>query len=404
MREMRRLARLAAVGICMLAALSGLLWLEHRRPLSLPEPTGPFAVGRTSYEWTEPTGRNEPAGEVGAKRDLVVWMWYPAKRGTALRRAAYVPQAWSAALRKYSGPVISALTRDSAKVQTHSFEDAEVSAETQTFPVVLMRAGLGALTTDYTTLAEDLASHGYVVVGFDAPGRTVVVVFSDGRVMIRKPENNPETLSDGAAKQLAQRLLVMWISDLQFVTDQLERLNQGGAGGRFAARLDMTRIGIFGHSFGGAQAAEFCREDARCKAGVDIDGRPFGKVVQEGLQRPFLFLMSDHRGEEANPESREILAELRGIYSQLPAEDREWLTILGTNHFSFSDQILLKSQVILGTARLFGVGGKTGGKRGLRITAECVRNFFDEHLKGWPSRLGQLTAEYPEILADNQQP
>jgi len=57
-----------------------------------------------------------------------------------------------------------------------------------------MRAGASAEVWNYSTLAEDLASHGYVVVGFDAPYRTNVVV-SRRRVMRRRPENNPELVS-----------------------------------------------------------------------------------------------------------------------------------------------------------------------------------------------------------------
>jgi predicted dienelactone hydrolase len=47
------------------------------------------------------------------------------------------------------------------------------------------------LTIDFTTLAEDLASHGYVVVGFDAPYRTFVVVLPDNRVVIRPQRTIP---------------------------------------------------------------------------------------------------------------------------------------------------------------------------------------------------------------------
>ena len=48
-----------------------------------------------------------------------------------------------------------------------------------------MRGGASSPILNYSTLAEDLASHGYVVVGFDAPYRTFVVAFSDGRVIQR---------------------------------------------------------------------------------------------------------------------------------------------------------------------------------------------------------------------------
>jgi len=69
-------------------------------------------------------------------------------------------------------PLTQFLTRDLSRVRAHSVRDAEVSLQERSYPVVLMRAGLAALTTDYTSLAEDLASHGYVVVGFDAPYRS----------------------------------------------------------------------------------------------------------------------------------------------------------------------------------------------------------------------------------------
>lgn len=64
------------------------------------------------------------------------------------------------------------LTRDLTLVHTHSTSDPDLSPEQRSYPVIIMRAGGGALTTHFTTLAEDLASHGYVVVGFDAPYRT----------------------------------------------------------------------------------------------------------------------------------------------------------------------------------------------------------------------------------------
>ena len=73
-----------------------------------------------------------------------------------------------------------------------------------------MRPGLAALTTDYTTLAEDLASHGYVVVGFDAPYRSEVVVFPDGRVITRAPQNNADLVSGPQQEELANKLVQAW--------------------------------------------------------------------------------------------------------------------------------------------------------------------------------------------------
>jgi predicted dienelactone hydrolase len=85
----------------------------------------------------------------------------------------------------------------------------------------------------------------------------------------------------------------------------LQVLNTSDPAGKFTGRLDMTRVGIFGHSFGGAQAAQFCSQDSRCKAGVDVDGAPHGSVIQAGINRPFMFLQTIVNRLRFDPESRQ---------------------------------------------------------------------------------------------------
>jgi dienelactone hydrolase len=286
------------------------------------------------------------------------------------------------------------LTRDPAVVHVHSSSDPGVSPEQPAYPVVILRAGGGAPTTDYTTLAEDLASHGYVVVGFDAPHRSRAVVFPDGRVELRAPEANPEELDAAAQKRLIEKLLPMWTTDAQFVVDQLERLNAADPAGRFTGRLDLRRLGIAGHSFGGATALQLCHDDARCKAGIDLDGAPYGSVVRAGLAQPFLFLLSDH-GDLDAPEARAVLGDIRSIYDRHP-EGRLLLAIRGANHFSFSDQILLKSQYVIRPLQF--VRGGPGARRGLAITCAYVHTFFDVYLKNAPANLlARLPKAYPEV-------
>jgi predicted dienelactone hydrolase len=275
-----------------------------------------------------------------------------------------------------------------------------VSPQQRSYPVVIMRAGASLEVWNYSTLAEDLASHGYVVVGFDAPYRTGLIVFPDGRVMRRIPENNPELCLEKTGQereQCANRLLTAWTADIAFVLDRLEQLNASDASGKFTGRLDMTRIGAFGHSFGGAAAALFCHEDSRCKAGVDVDGAPHGSVVEAGIQRPFLFLLSDH-SRESDPESGQIMANIRSIYDRLPPDGRAFVGIRGANHFLFSDDgALLKSHIVMRTLRMLGIVG-IDGPRQLAVTAYCLRSFFDGYLKGTSiSRLNISSPLYAEV-------
>ena len=66
---------------------------------------------------------------------------------------------------------------------------------------------------------------------------------------------------------------------------------------RFASRVDMARIGILGHSMGGVTSAQFCLEDRRCRAGLNLDGIPqYGTVVDGDLGRPFLMVYSSRVG------------------------------------------------------------------------------------------------------------
>lgn len=387
---------LAALGILALGSLLALLWLEHSFSVTLPVPSGPLPVGRTTLVWQD-SSFTDPLAPAGTRRELFVWVWYPAAPAASAASADYLPPAWRRAMASSTGMLISKfLTRDLSRVHAHSFDSPEVSAALPAYPVVLFRPGLSALTADYTTLVEDLASHGYVVVGLDAPYRTFVVVLPDGSVVRRSPANNPETLPADQQPALATKLVTAWVADARFVVDRLQVLNtsSSSSANRFSGRLDLSALGFFGHSLGGATAAQFCHDDSRCKAGIDMDGAPFGSVVQEGLHQPFLFLMSDH-AHESDPAAPQILADLKSIYSRLPADSRLYATIQGSRHFNFSDQALLKDGHL---GKLVGMIGPMDERRFFVITTTYVHTFFDVHLKHAPtSALDRIPSLYPEV-------
>jgi dienelactone hydrolase len=380
-----------------IAVLLGLLWLDHNKETTLPTPTGPFAVGRTTYVWSDTAQADPMAPQASAKRELVAWIWYPAAPVRPSQTSEeYLPATWRKALNSQTGVLVSQfLTRDLSLVRTHSIGDAELSPQQRSYPVVLMRAGLAALTTDYTTLAEDLASRGYVVVGLDAPYRSFVVVFPDGRVIARAPQNNADLVGGRELEQLADQLVRAWSADMSFALDQLERLNTADPAGRFLGRLDLQRVGVFGHSLGGATALEFCHDDSRCKAGIDVDGAPWGSVVGEGVTQPFMFLWSDHSGEH-DPETHQIEANLHSIFDRMPRDRRLQIVIRGAGHYMFSDGAMLKSPLLMRGLRTLGVVS-IDGRRQIAVTEHCISTFFDVYLQGAPHSKLQSHSEYPEI-------
>jgi dienelactone hydrolase len=162
----------------------------------------------------------------------------------------------------------------------------------------------------------------------------------------------------------------------------------------------MQRVGVFGHSLGGATALLFCHDDSRCKAGIDVDGAPLGSVIAEGVTQPFMFLLSDHGGESVdaeNPESiRQAGANIRSIYDRLPSDRRLEIVVQGANHYMFSDGAMLKSPLIMRAMRMLGIV-RLDGRRQVAVTAHCISTFFDVYLKGAAAGELKSLSEFPEI-------
>ncbi len=379
--------RLVILFVVVVAGVLLLLRIQHNTPITLPLPTGPYSVGRASFDWID-AARNDPfAPRPGTKRELTVWIWYPTSVTKSSTPASYLPAAWRTALAQHQGTVFqNFLSRDPALVHGHSFDNADLAPDQKTYPVILMKPGIGALALDYTTLCEDLASHGYIVVASDSPYNTFLVVYPDGRIALRNPAAFPGQRPYSPA-------IGVWTADNRFLLDRLTQLNRTDPSHRFQGRLNLDQVGVFGHSFGGAAAAEYCHEDPRCKAGIDMDGAPFGQVIKTSLHRPFMFLMAEHSGK-LSADERSILADLRSIYDRLPPA-RLYVTLRGSGHFNFSDTCLLLNGILM---RASGATGNVGDRHGLEIAAACIRAFFDVHLKGAdPSQMERLPSQYPEL-------
>ena len=126
-------AKAALVGVLGLAVLLGSLWLEHRTEVTLPTPTGPFAVGRATYAWADDVSSDTLAPVPGIKRELVVWIWYPSAAGqSAATMDDYLPAPWRTAFERQGSALIKLLTRDLSLVHTHSTRGLGVPVASKT--------------------------------------------------------------------------------------------------------------------------------------------------------------------------------------------------------------------------------------------------------------------------------
>ncbi len=392
---LRRLARILLILllIFMLIIISCISFVEIRlhQDLMLPAPTGPYAIGRMEYDWIDQSRIDVLAPHAGTKRELVVWSWYPAMRVPGAQSAPYLPQKWEQLSDQQRGFLGQQLIQSSHSIQTHSIDHAPLATDATHYPVLIFEPGLGNMPTQYTTLLEDLASHGYIIFAITPTYSADVVVFPDGRVAEATPAGKLDT--DTNLQAAGNQLVQIWAKDVSFVMDQLGRLN-ATPGNLFSGHLDLARLGVFGHSFGGATAAQVCHMDARCKAGMDIDGDLFGDVVQTGLNKPFMVIQHD-MGACSDPDCRSFQNEIHEILNTVPKGMGYNISIKGTQHFNFSDYA---AHSITLTLRLLGVLGPIDGVRGLQITRAYVHAFFDTHLNNTPSSLLQGPASaYPEV-------
>jgi predicted dienelactone hydrolase len=387
-----KLAALAFLALLLaLAAFLGYLAVAKNKLLQLPAPSGAYAVGRDEYDWVDASRPDLLADQGNSRRELVVWVWYPAAN-EGETPAAYLPPNWVKVREKDQG--IGVLVESSFnRIQTHSYEGAPLAATPEAFPVLVMEPGMGPIATDYTVFAENLASHGYIVVGINPTDTANWTVFPDGRVVLRSAKGTiPDSDSCAEAIQDGNRILAVWAQDELFVMDQLAKLN-ADPGSPFAGRLDLDHIGIWGHSFGGATALSVCQQEPRCKAGVDMDGTPMSDELQAALPRPFLFMTEDYR--KRCDQNCELI---RQVYRQADAGAAYLLSIAGAKHFNFSDLPYRQTPVIRPLFTLAGLDGSIEPARGLQITNAYLVAFFDQYLKGTPEELLQgPSSAYPEV-------
>ncbi|MCE5172718.1 acetylhydrolase [Paenibacillus profundus] len=399
----KKASRIRVILITILAVLYS--FIAVALPLLLPvftfeQPTGPYKIGTVSYDWKDDRREETNTSEPGDKRELMVQIWYPASSTTKGKTAPYVshPDIFANGYSKALN-MPKLLFTSIGFVKTHAIEEAELSDKESTYPVLLFSHGLNGVKNQNTFEVEQLASHGYIVVGIDHTYHSTTSVFPDGRVVHFVPqESNTIDYLD--------KLNEKWVEDATFVLDQVEKLAKNDPDHRFTGRMDLEHIGMFGHSFGGATTAQMLMTDSRIKAAINMDGGLYGKlrIPADGLKKPFLLMSADDTLTGTENMSDENIAsqgttreELTKFFSDTFARQESvtvggnyWMKIKHMKHMGFSDMYLI-SPVF---ERMEGVDVRSVH----RLINEYSLDFFDHYLKQQPFHLlEQNIGDHPEF-------
>jgi dienelactone hydrolase len=379
----------------LLGVLAGLLTAAtpHGGPpgLRLPAPTGPLAVGTTQLHLVD-QARTDPWVPTAGARQLMVTLWYPAWPDDTRPPAPWMSGLAARHYRdRIAGPD-GAPGSLPALPMTHSRLDAAASGARAGWPLILYSPGYAEDRTSATALTEDLASHGYVVAAVDHTYDAAEVEFPGPRLVRREQPDptEPELIRSTGIRA----------ADLRFVLDQLTRLAQGDSPDQLpeglAGALDPARVGVFGHSLGGATAAEAMTEDRRFRAGVNLDGTLHGPAVGAGLTAPFLTLARQGRGHRTEPTWAAFRNRLTGWHAEVQ--------LTGCGHYAFTDSLTLLPQLAdpLGltgdeVARL---NGTVDPGRGTAVQRAYLTAFFDFGLRSGDRRaLDELPRRFDDAVA-----
>ncbi|HEX4257632.1 MAG TPA: alpha/beta hydrolase, partial [Streptosporangiaceae bacterium] len=208
--------------------------------------------------WLTDTSRPDPWAVGVTVRELMVSLWYPAATPDG-PRAQYMTSAESELQLMNRG--IAGVPADMlSTVRTNAADGAEPAGPRHRLPLVVLSPGFTNSRSTLTALAEDLASHGYVVAGVDHTYESYATAFPDGRVTTCLAREARQRGSGGKDTVVASRA-----ADVSFVLGELTGASPAWPG---AALIDPSRMAMAGHSLGGAAAIATMLADSRIRAGI----------------------------------------------------------------------------------------------------------------------------------------
>ncbi|MEU0941229.1 hypothetical protein ABZ379_00295 [Streptomyces canus] len=354
--------------------------------LRLPAPRGHYATGESAFRLVD-AKRADPWVPGRSTRELMISVFHPAVHTGGRPFTHQFPKAVAAAV----GPAVEQNNElpagrvNWAATRTHSVRGAATAPGR--FPVVRYSPGAGDSRDWNTSLAEDLASRGFVVVTVDHTGEAPAVQFPDGHVVGNGPMMTAwaEAFRNGTTVAFFKKLMAARTADTELVLDRLSSLPP-----RLTCAMDLRRVGMFGQSGGGFTAANTMYGDPRIKAGINMDGtleynsEPSGtnlsEVALHGLDQPFLLM-----GNSAAADGSDVRHE--PSWASFWRHQRGWkadVTLNDSVHASFTDAKALLPQLagLVPDATLAAAVGTVDFHQAVAANRALVASFFDRFLKG----------------------
>lgn len=381
---------LTLVLVAVSTALPVLLPIPH-----IPTPSGEFGVGTLSYEMIDESRQEIYSGKDEARR-YMIQIWYPADVKPTDKRAPWMENAeiFAPAIATYID-LPSFFLDHLTLTDIPAYTNADVASSDRLFPIIFFSHGWNGFNSQNAGQALELASRGYVVVGMQHTYGAVTTVFPDGTIAPNNPKALPANGREPNYEDVARILVDQWAGDMKDTLDFLTEANSDESN-PFTGKLDLERVGAYGHSTGGGGVIQFCGTDPRCKAvlGMDPFMRPVSaEVIASGVSQPSFYMFSQGWRDDTESISNRFFWE----FHPNAKESLGVISIDGTKHFDFSDLPLFSP-----IAPQLGLKGPLNGARVTEIVNAYLIGFFEQTLNGKPSPLfGGSFDDYSEVQVWN---
>ncbi|HKM33453.1 MAG TPA: dienelactone hydrolase family protein [Lachnospiraceae bacterium] len=288
---------------------------------------------------------------------------------------------------------------DDGRVETYTNtgEDRELTVkffypeEEGTYPLVVFSHGaFGVIDSNFSTCKE-LASNGYVVVSIGHTYHAMYLKNVKGKVFLANAEFMNSVMEENGTRDPEGEAIVygnskVWMDirckDENFVLDTiLEKVAQE-EGGPFSL-INPEKIGLFGHSMGGATSAQVGRERDDIDAVVDLEGTMFGEYVdfQNGTEvfneEPYTVPILDVNSGDIDRQARELPGQgYVNFYVGEHATDYHYQVVEGAGHLNFTDLPLVSPFL----AKMLGTGD-IDARECIESTNQMILDFFNNYLK-----------------------
>ena len=259
-----------------------------------------------------------------------------------------------------------------ADIMSNSYLEAPISNALDDYPVIILSHGWRGFRDIHTDYAEELASLGYIVVGIDHTYGSVATVFSDEDIAYLNKGALPDRETTPDFLDYANQLVSTYAADVITTLNYLEEINDSNNPSRFSGKLDLTNIGLLGHSTGGGGDVTAALNDDRIDAVMGLDAwvEPIAETeINKGLTIPSLFLRSGQWEVGFNNTNLYNLVENTTDSSMLYQID-------GTTHFDFA-MVYMYSPLI----KLIGFSGTVENEYLNSILKSMISDFFNETLR-----------------------